>query len=134
MNRRQFACRAAALGFGVWAARTVRAETLPERPADRVLQVGSAGPTGEPSVVTAVALSPDGSFLATGSDDHVVRIWNAQDGRLLRSLNGHSDWVRVATFDPAGTALVTAGDDRQIRVWDFATGRSLRTLGGPTAP
>jgi WD40 repeat protein len=82
----------------------------------------------QPPVVTDVAIQPAGDLMATVGDDHLVRIWDLRDGRLLRRLASHSDWVRVATFSPDGNVLATAGNDRRVIFWDPQTGRRLRTL------
>ncbi len=80
-------------------------------------------------VVTSVALSPDGTLLATGGDDHLVNLWRVDDGKLIYTMRNHADWVRVVTFSPDGKILASAGDDRTIRLWDPTTGKLIRTIG-----
>jgi WD40 repeat protein len=46
-------------------------------------------------------------------------------------LNGHTEWVRSATFSPDGTRIVTASEDGTARVWDLQ-GKLLATLQGHT--
>jgi WD40 repeat protein len=83
---------------------------------------------GEPSVVTAVAISPDGAWLAAAGDDHLVHLWSLADGRLLASLRGHADWVRSVVFHPGGGQLASAGDDRRVLLWELPSGRLLRSI------
>ena len=79
-------------------------------------------------VVNTVALSPDGTTLATAGDDHLIRLWNAADGTLVRTLRGHSDWIQRVAFSPDGSLLASAGNDRRIHIWEAETGRLLKTL------
>lgn len=80
--------------------------------------------------VSAVAFSPDGALIASGSEDHRVRVWQVATGRLLRRLEGHSSAVTAVAFSPDGNALASASNDRTVRLWDAHSGRLLRTLQG----
>ena len=54
----------------------------------KVLEVGHGKVPGKPTVITAVALAAGGKLLASGGDDHLVRIWNTQTGELTQTLYG----------------------------------------------
>ncbi len=103
-------------------------ETAPELRASRIVDVSSAVAVDRRPVISAVAISPDGTQLAVGGDDHLVRITSASDGQLLRTLDEHFDWVRAVVYRPDGAELATAGDDRLIHLWSAADGTLLRTL------
>ncbi|MBL1179025.1 TIR domain-containing protein [Pantanalinema sp. GBBB05] len=81
--------------------------------------------------VVGVAASPDGTTIATASEDSLVRLWN-RDGKYLRTLDGHNAPVRSVTFSPDGQTIATASDDRTIRLWQ-RDGTPLKTLVGHTA-
>ncbi|XVV16728.1 NB-ARC domain-containing protein [Actinoplanes sp. CA-131856] len=85
--------------------------------------------------VTAVAVSPDGSAVATARVDRTVSIWSLRGRGLVARLAGHTDLVRAIAFAPDGTWLATAGEDRSVRIWDVAAGKRYRSLpaGGHTA-
>jgi WD40 repeat protein len=85
------------------------------------------------NAVMALAFSPDGKTLAVGGTDALIHLLNVADGKLLRSLPGHTSSVRALAFHPGGTVLVSASKDRTVRLWGPANGQALRTLEGHTA-
>jgi WD40 repeat protein len=76
--------------------------------------------------VDAMAYSPDGHTLATASDDHTVRLWDAATGRARTTLIGHNNKVTSVAFSRDGHILASTGADRTVHLWDTSTGRSLR--------
>ena len=90
---------------------------------------GHAGHKGE---VNGVAFSPDGTRLATASDDGTARIWDTATGTTITTLTGHTNAVLGVTFSPDGTRLATASADGTARIWDTATGTTITTLTGHT--
>src|SRR5579864_2360691 len=83
---------------------------------------------GHTSWVGRIAWSPDGSILASPSDDNSVRLWDAETGKCLRTLKGHQGGVRCVAFDPKGQTLATGGDDHKLNLWDVASGKSLGSM------
>jgi WD40 repeat protein len=79
--------------------------------------------------VWAVALSPDGTHVATGDMRGRARIWNVRT-RSSVDLNGHSGAIESVAFSPNGRLLVTASDDETAAIWDAGTGRQLAELRG----
>jgi hypothetical protein len=79
-----------------------------------------------------VSWSPDGTLLATGSDDGKAKVWDAANGRELFTLNGHTSAVLSVSWSLDGTRLATASADGTAKVWDAAGGRELLTLKGHT--
>lgn len=78
--------------------------------------------------VTALAFSPDGEVLATGSAAGVVQLWEVQDGSLLASLEGHVAPVRDLAFSPDGASLVSGGEDSVLKVWHVGQGSEIRSI------
>jgi WD40 repeat protein len=78
------------------------------------------------------AFSPDGKRVVTAGLDTAARVWNAADGRLLATLQGHTQMVASASFSPDGKHIVTASWDLTARVWSSADGHLESTLSGHT--
>jgi WD40 repeat protein len=83
--------------------------------------------------VRAVAITPDGKRLVTGSDDNTARLWDLAKGFCLRTYEGHTMGVRAMAISPDGRRLVTMGSwDQTARLWDLETGRPLQRYTGHT--
>ncbi len=78
--------------------------------------------------VASVAFSPDGTLLAAGLNDHSITFWNAQTWNVVRTLHGHTSWVRSLAFSPDGKLLASASEDETIRLWCIGQGRNVATL------
>jgi WD40 repeat protein len=87
-----------------------------------VLQPGHAQRVG------SIAFSYDGRWLASGSSDHTVKVWDLARGLEFRTLIGHVDAVTHVEFSPDGRLLASASDDDTVKLWEFATGHELFTL------
>ncbi|KOX75516.1 Lissencephaly-1 like protein [Melipona quadrifasciata] len=70
----------------------------------------------------------EGPFLASGSRDKVIRVWDVGAGVCLFTLLGHDNWVRGIVFHPGGKFIVSASDDKTLRVWDTRNKRVMKTL------
>jgi|GEM_PF-1950201 len=80
--------------------------------------------------VTALAFSPDGQNLATGSNDNTIIIWNVKTGRKKSSLSGQAEQIKGIAFSVDGRTLISGGEDNTIRFWNVDTAReesSIRT-------
>ncbi|MEM7077137.1 MAG: pentapeptide repeat-containing protein [Pseudomonadota bacterium] len=85
---------------------------------------------GRFAAYSAASFDPAGQRIVSAGDDQTIRIWDAQSGQCLRTLEGHEDRVFNAQFDPAGRRIVSAGRDATVRVWDADSGASLGKLEG----
>ena len=81
-------------------------------------------------MVYSVSWSPDGTRLATGSEDGTAKVWDAADGRERLTLRGHVGRVYSVSWSPDGTRLATGSEDGTAKVWDAAGGRERLTLRG----
>ncbi len=82
--------------------------------------------------VFSVAFSPDGKWIASGSAKGSVRLWDAQTGDWMGTLEGHKAHVLALAFSPDGTLLASSGREGSVFLWDV-TARTqkvvLRTQG-----
>lgn len=75
----------------------------------------------------------DGKLVVAGSEDGVVRVFDAGSRAVLRQLKGHAPRAaRVVRFAPDKAHVLTGGDDVTARWWDVAAGKQVRRLDGHT--
>jgi len=86
----------------------------------------------------SVALSPDGSRVASGDFNNTIRLWDATSGKLVRTQMHTGDRqvenVIEVAFSPDGRLLASTSGDLTTKLWDVASGRLVRTIGGSTKP
>ncbi|HVD99914.1 MAG TPA: caspase family protein [Cytophagaceae bacterium] len=80
---------------------------------------------GHSASVKAVAISPDGRFLVTGSRDRTAKLWDLQTGMEMRTYNGHEHTVNGVQFSPNGKYLATSSADNTFRVWNVLNGKQI---------
>lgn len=80
------------------------------------------------SEATVIAPHLVRDFLASGSRDKSIRLWEAKSGKCIQVLIGHDNWVTDMCFHPNGKFLLSVSDDKSLRVWDLISGRCSRKL------
>jgi WD40 repeat protein len=79
---------------------------------------------------TAVALSPDGSYLAAGTSTGEVCLWHVANRALLETLQGHTSGIRGVGLSGDNRLVATGSFDGTVRLWEATNGRLLMTLRG----
>ncbi|MBE7555926.1 MAG: WD40 repeat domain-containing protein [Anaerolineales bacterium] len=83
--------------------------------------------TGHSGAVHDLALSPYNQLLASGSEDHTLRLWRLPGGEGFKTLEGHSGEVWGVVVSPDGRLLVSGSDDNSLRLWRLPDGLALQT-------
>jgi len=98
----------------------------------RDLQLNRSLPTtpAPQNWVTALALSPDGTRLVSGSENKTVSIWDLKTTQLLRSLSQHQGAIASVTLSPDGQTLASSAADRTVKLWNVATGELRHSFEG----
>ncbi|QDT57069.1 WD domain, G-beta repeat [Caulifigura coniformis] len=81
--------------------------------------------------IDGVAVSVDGSRMATASHDGLVMLWNLQTGQHLRTFTGHTNDVMTVAFVPTEPLLVSGSRDLRVLIWNIETGELVREFTGP---
>ncbi len=83
---------------------------------------------GHSDQIYRLAFSPNGKIVATASWDRSIKLWNAVDGKLIRTLDGkHNSWILGLNFSPDGKMLVSSSQDKTAKIWSVE-GNLLYTL------
>lgn len=82
--------------------------------------------------IFGIEFSRDGKTLVTGNFNGTVKLWDMASGRVLQTLDGHTNLVYKGVLSPDEKVIASCSLDHKIKLWDVATGRELRTLTGHT--
>jgi WD40 repeat protein len=85
-------------------------------------------PVGAP--IYGLEWSPDGKTLVTGSWNRSATLWNAETGKPLMTLRGHTGKIYDVAWSPDGKTLATGADDNLVILWDTRSGQARSTLKG----
>ena len=83
------------------------------------LRLGSIPPLCHPDTVLSAQISPDGGWIASGSQDGNFHVWDAATGQKCLEFQAHNGHVRSVAFSPDGRRLATASWDGTAKIWDF---------------
>ena len=87
---------------------------------------------GHSSWIYGVDFSPDGTVVASASNDGTIRVWDVQTGEEIHpnKFLGHGGPVKDVQFSPDGTRILSASDDKTIRTWNLETGEQEKVFEG----
>ena len=76
------------------------------------------------------SVSPDGRWIATGSNSKLVKLWDSATGQEVRSFTGHTGTVTSVNFHPNGQQIVSSSNDGTVKLWDLDSGQEIVTYRG----
>lgn len=82
-------------------------------------------PLGHSDAIDSWAISPDGQYLATGSRDRTLKIWNIHYQKEIRTFRGHQGQITDICFGSNTQTIYSAGSDGLIIQWETSTGKIL---------
>jgi WD40 repeat protein len=89
---------------------------------------------GHSQHVASVQFSRNGSRILSGGSDGMIRLWDAETGEVLCTLEApRQDGVRATDLAADGSCIVSGGCDKMVHVWDVATGECRHSLEGHDA-
>lgn len=89
---------------------------------------------GSDSYVRAVCFSPDGNWLITGAEDHVVKVWDVRNRTVKHKLVGHDTDIYSVDASANSSFIISGSGDKKAKLWSLETGALLSTLGGEFGP
>ncbi len=89
---------------------------------------------GRRNSVVSVTYSPDGSLIASGGYDRILRVWSAKTGREISHFEGHTNNVLGIAFRPGHEQIASASTDRSLAVWNLETGKEMFRMKGHRLP
>ncbi len=81
---------------------------------------------GHSATVNAIAINPQGSILASASEDKTIKLWNLETGQLIHTFFGHSAPVNAVAIAPDGRMLVSGSLDRKVIEWKLDKREMIR--------
>jgi WD40 repeat protein len=95
--------------------------------------------TGHTDAVRSVGFSPGGRQALSGSGgvsaagakpENLVKLWDVETGKELRSFAGHDNWVRAVAFSPDGLVALSGSQDATLKRWDLSDGLEIGSFSG----
>lgn len=80
--------------------------------------------------ILCVRFSPDGKTLATGGADRMVKLWDVESGKLIKTLEGHTHHVTALAWNVNRRQLASGSADATVKIWNLDSGQTTRTISG----
>ncbi|GAB1369944.1 hypothetical protein MASR1M45_00020 [Candidatus Kapaibacterium sp.] len=84
-----------------------------------------------PNAVNAVKFTHDGKYLASGGDDGIPKLWDAETGELVREFQGNYSAINSLDINSTNYQLAVINDSSIVRIWDISTGELVKVIDKP---
>lgn len=78
--------------------------------------------------IYAAHFSKDSKFFLTASGDALIKIWDVESGKEIRTLHGHNKAVTSACFSPDGKYIISGASDGEVKIWETISGKEIKML------
>lgn len=82
----------------------------------------------------AASFSKTDAYIVTGGQEKKIKVWDANNSNLMKTIDAHSQEVRTLVFSNNGNLLVSSSEDKSVKIWDSNNWSLIRTLAGHTGP
>ncbi len=82
------------------------------------------------SRVNSVAFSPNENQIVSGLNNKTIELWDIATDKVIKTFDGHTDFVTSVAFSPDGSKIVSGSYDHTIKLWDIATAKVIKTFDG----
>ncbi len=89
---------------------------------------------GHSDDVNAVAITPDGKYIVSGSKDKNIKLWDIKTGKEIRTFTGHTHSIYSITVTSNSKYILSGSGDGTIKLWSIKTGKIIRTFKGNSSP
>lgn len=90
--------------------------------------------TAHDNYISTASFSPNGKIIVTTAEESTIKIWDAETGKLLHTLNGHKGIVNSAAFNTNGTMIVSTSNDYTIKIWDIEKEQAIHSFNNEVDP
>lgn len=95
-----------------------------------VMTVTCYVPQGHDHTLSSVQYSKSGDQVITCGRDQMIKCWEVATGYCVRTLSGHTDWVKCLSLSIDGELIASGGHDQSIVVWRYSSGQKLQVQHG----
>ncbi len=88
---------------------------------------------GHVAAVSALAWSPDGTYIVSAGVDKTVQVWDVNSGKCIHVYYGHVAAVSAVTWSPDSAYIASGSLDKMVRVWNVASGKDCYIYYGHVA-
>jgi len=75
--------------------------------------------------ISDISWSSDSRYICSASDDTTIKIWDVTTGEMLKTLEGHTNFVFCVNFNPQSNLIVSGSFDESVRIWDVKEGEAF---------